>query len=97
LLIGLGTEKLADTVRITWPNGLIQNEIKQPARKQARYEEAQRLSGSCPNIWTWNGREFEYITDVLGVARWAPARAMENTSPWITTSTSRFRASLCSR
>jgi Tfp pilus assembly protein PilF len=68
LLIGIGGEKLVDTVRITWPNGLIQNEMKQPARKQARYEEAQRLSGSCPNIWTWNGREFEYITDVLGVA-----------------------------
>ena len=32
------------------------------------YEEAQRLSGSCPMIWTWNGKEFEFITDVLGVA-----------------------------
>ena len=32
------------------------------------FQEAQRLSGSCPIIWTWNGREFEYITDVLGVA-----------------------------
>ncbi len=33
-----------------------------------RYEEAQRLSGSCPMIWTWNGRGFQFITDVLGVA-----------------------------
>src|SRR5262249_10496962 len=32
------------------------------------YKEAQRLSGSCPMIWTWNGSGFEYITDVLGVA-----------------------------
>ena len=31
-------------------------------------KEAQRLSGSCPMIWTWNGKEFEFITDVLGVA-----------------------------
>jgi tetratricopeptide (TPR) repeat protein len=68
LVFGLGGEKQVDTVRITWPNGLIQNEIKQPVGKQYKYEEAQRLSGSCPIIWSWNGREFEYITDVLGVA-----------------------------
>ena len=58
----------ADVVRITWMNGLIQNETKQAANKYYRYEEAQRLSGSCPMIWTWNGREFQFITDVLGVA-----------------------------
>ena len=55
-------------VRITWPNGLIQNETNQAANKSYKYEEAQRLSGSCPMIWTWNGREFEFVTDVLGVA-----------------------------
>jgi Flp pilus assembly protein TadD len=58
----------ADTVRITWPNGLIQNEMRQAANKPYTYKEAQRLSGSCPMIWTWNGREFQFITDVLGVA-----------------------------
>jgi Tfp pilus assembly protein PilF len=68
LVFGLGSEKQADTVRITWPNGLIQNEIKQASGKRYKYDEAQRLSGSCPIIWSWNGREFEYITDVLGVA-----------------------------
>jgi tetratricopeptide (TPR) repeat protein len=68
LVFGLANNKTVDTVRITWPNGLIQNEIKQPAGKMYSYQEAQRLSGSCPMIWSWNGREFEYITDVLGVA-----------------------------
>jgi hypothetical protein len=68
LLFGLRGYAQADTVRITWPNGLIQNEMKQAAQRAYKYEEAQRLSGSCPVIWTWNGREFEYITDVLGVA-----------------------------
>jgi tetratricopeptide (TPR) repeat protein len=68
LVFGLGGEKVADTVRITWPNGLIQNEVKQAAGKAYMYQEAQRLSGSCPMVWSWNGREFEYITDVLGVA-----------------------------
>jgi hypothetical protein len=57
-----------DTVRITWPNGLIQNEMRQPVGEALSFKEAQRLSGSCPMIFTWNGREFQFITDVLGVA-----------------------------
>ena len=60
--------KEADTVRITWPNGLIQNEVHQAANRHYFYKEAQRLSGSCPMIWTWNGRGFQFLTDVLGVA-----------------------------
>ncbi len=68
LVFGVRTYKEADTVRITWPNGLIQNEPKQAAGKAFAYKEAQRLSGSCPMIFTWNGKEFEFITDVLGVA-----------------------------
>lgn len=68
LLFGLGPYAEADTVRITWPNGLIQNEPRQPAGKAFTYKEAQRLSGSCPMIFAWNGTKFEFITDVLGVA-----------------------------
>ena len=68
LLFDLHGYKEADTVRITWPNGLIQNEVHQAANKDYAYKEAQRLSGSCPMIWTWNGREFQFITDVLGIA-----------------------------
>lgn len=68
LTFGVRSAALLDTIRITWPNGLIQNETNQKARQPLSYQEAQRLSGSCPIIWTWNGREFEYITDVLGVA-----------------------------
>jgi tetratricopeptide (TPR) repeat protein len=68
LLFDAGDHATIDAVRITWPNGLIQNEVKQATNQAHMYEEAQRLSGSCPMIWTWNGREFEFITDVLGVA-----------------------------
>lgn len=68
LLFDLRGYKEVDTVRITWPNGLIQNETKQAANKSYLYKEAQRLSGSCPMIWTWNGSGFEFITDVLGIA-----------------------------
>lgn len=57
-----------DTIRITWPNGLIQNEPHQKGGELLNIAEAQRLSGSCPMIFTWNGEKFEFITDVLGVA-----------------------------
>lgn len=68
LLFPAGTNPTVDVVRITWPNGLIQNETNQVTNKTYNYEEAQRLSGSCPMIWTFNGSGFEFITDVLGVA-----------------------------
>jgi len=68
LLFGLRDYTEVDTVRITWPNGLVQNEIRQPSGQQAFYKEKPRLSGSCPMIFAWNGAKFEFITDVLGVA-----------------------------
>jgi len=68
LLFDSGSFDRVDAVRITWPNGLIQNETNQPTNRSYRYKEAQRLSGSCPMIWTWDGQGFQFITDVLGVA-----------------------------
>ncbi|HLQ50070.1 MAG TPA: hypothetical protein VK129_01150, partial [Terriglobales bacterium] len=68
LVFGLRNYSEADTVRITWPNGLVQNETRQLAGDQAAYKEKPRLSGSCPMIFAWNGKKFEFITDVLGVA-----------------------------
>jgi tetratricopeptide (TPR) repeat protein len=68
VVIRLGARTQLDTVRITWPNGLIQNETKVPVNRVTTIKEAPRLSGSCPMIFTWNGESFQFITDVLGVA-----------------------------
>ena len=68
LVFRLGPQREVETVRITWPNGLVQNELKQPVNKLVAIKEAPRLSGSCPMIFTWNGDRFVFITDVLGVA-----------------------------
>ena len=68
LVFRLGAQQEVETVRITWPNGLVQNELNQPINKVAAIKEAPRLSGSCPMIFTWNGERFVFITDVLGVA-----------------------------
>ena len=68
LVFRLGAHTRIDTVRITWPNAMIQNEMNQAADHVVTVKEAPRLAGSCPMIFTWNGRGFEFITDVLGVA-----------------------------
>lgn len=68
LLFGIRSYPEADTLRITWPNGLVQNEVKEHAGKELSYKEKPRLSGSCPMIFAWNGAAFQFITDVLGVA-----------------------------
>ena len=68
LVFRLGTRAAIDTVRITWPNGLIQNEIDQPVNKILAIKEKPRLAGSCPMIYTWDGERFNFLTDVLGVA-----------------------------
>jgi tetratricopeptide (TPR) repeat protein len=68
LVFRLGSASVIDTVRITWPNGLIQNELNQTPNHIAAIKEAPRLSGSCPMIFTWDGQAFRFLTDVLGVA-----------------------------
>ena len=68
LVFRLGKQLAVDTVRITWPNGLIQNEMKPAINRELVVKEAPRLAGSCPMIFTWNGDRFQFITDVLGVA-----------------------------
>ena len=68
LHFGLGRAEKPDTIRVTWPNGLIQNEIPDGPLDEVLIKEAPRLSGSCPMVFTWNGSEFEYISEVLGVA-----------------------------
>ncbi len=68
LAFALDNRSEADTIRITWPNGLIQNETRKTPGELLNIQEAQRLSGSCPMIFAWNGKQFQFITDVLGVA-----------------------------
>lgn len=68
LYFGMGPRAQAETVRISWPNGMIQNQVRENTGRAIEYKEAPRLSGSCPMIFTWNGKEYTFITDVLGVA-----------------------------
>jgi len=44
MLFGVNSYKIVDAVRITWPSGLIQNEVEQPVNKAIDYLEAQRFA-----------------------------------------------------
>ncbi|MEZ5400195.1 MAG: FG-GAP-like repeat-containing protein [Bryobacteraceae bacterium] len=68
LHFGMRSAAGPETVRITWANGLVQNETGKTSGSVLMLKEAPRLSGSCPMIFTWNGKSFQFISDVLAVA-----------------------------
>ncbi len=67
--VGLGDLAVAEVVRITWPNGILQNETDVPARATlGPVTEVERLEGSCPLLYAWDGTSWRFINEVLGVA-----------------------------
>ena len=69
LHFGLGRRERPDSVRIIWPSGVIQAELDSGATAQRSFisiEELDRKPSSCPYLYTWNGSEFEFVTDFLG-------------------------------
>jgi hypothetical protein len=61
--LGLGQARKSEVVRITWPNGTLQSEFNIAAN--GAIPATQRLKGSCPWLFAWNGREMAFVTDVL--------------------------------
>jgi tetratricopeptide (TPR) repeat protein len=65
-LVGLGQQKSADVVRLLWPTGVPQDEVNLAAQKTQILAELDRRGSSCPVLFSWNGREYEFIADMLG-------------------------------
>src|SRR5262245_14662251 len=65
-LVGMGGKAL-DVVRVTWPNGVVQSNFGLAPGEGLLV--AQRLGqvGSCPFLSTWNGKTYEFVSDVLGI------------------------------
>lgn len=63
--LGLGAATEIDAVRITWPNGFIQNELDVTPNTTLNVREAERVAGSCPTIFAWNGERFVFVTDAF--------------------------------
>ena len=60
---GLGEAAGADVARITWPNGALQAEFDTKADQAVAA--TQRLKGSCPWLFAWDGRAMSFVTDLL--------------------------------
>ena len=61
--IGLGTQSTIDVARIVWPNGVPQAEFGTSVDDTVVIE--QRLKGSCPWVFTWDGTRMVFVTDFL--------------------------------
>jgi hypothetical protein len=64
--VGLGGEKGSDVVRLLWPTGVPQDEIRLDGRKTQVVAELDRRGSSCPVLFSWNGDEYEFIADMIG-------------------------------
>ncbi len=68
LHFGLGEHTQTDVARIVWPNGSVQAEFELKPDLSILAE--QRLKGSCPSLFAWNGHEMKFVKDA---APWSPA------------------------
>jgi tetratricopeptide (TPR) repeat protein len=66
LTVGLGDAKEADIVRMLWPTGVLQDEVQVAGDKQQDLLEIDRRGSSCPTVFVWNGRRYEFVADMLG-------------------------------
>lgn len=69
---GLGENLSADVLRVVWGNGYVQAEFDLKADQVIAAE--QRLKGSCPHLFAWNGEKFEMVKDA---PPWSPALGLK--------------------
>ena len=61
---GLGEQPQVDVARILWPNGTVQAEFNLSASNVSAFAQ-QRLKGSCPWVFAWDGEAMSFVTDFL--------------------------------
>jgi len=65
--VGLGESPQVDWLRIVWPDSVLQAELELAADRVLKIKELQRKTSSCPYLFAWNGRRFEFVSDFGGV------------------------------
>ncbi len=63
LHFGLGEQTTTDVIRVTWPNGSVRADFEIKADQQIVTE--QRLKGSCPFLFAYNGKQMEFVKDAV--------------------------------
>ena len=60
---GLGNETQVDVVRVLWPNGTARAEFD--VKSDQSIETEQRLKGSCPFLFAWDGKRMAFVKDAV--------------------------------
>ena len=60
---GLGEQTGVEVARILWPNGSVRAEFALKADQEVVTE--QRLKGSCPFLFAYNGKDIEFVKDAV--------------------------------
>jgi hypothetical protein len=60
---GLGEQPRTAVARIVWPNGSVQAEFDQAPDQPISV--LQRLTGSCPFLFTWDGHAMQFVADFM--------------------------------
>lgn len=60
---GLGEQTSADVIRVVWPNGTVRADFEVKADQEVVTE--QRLKGSCPFLFAFNGKQMEFVKDTV--------------------------------
>jgi Tfp pilus assembly protein PilF len=63
LHFGLGLGPAVDVARIVWPNGSVRAEFALKPDQSVMTE--QRLKGSCPFLFAYNGKEMQFVKDAV--------------------------------
>jgi hypothetical protein len=49
-----------------WPTGVLQDEVSLRAGSSHLLAEIDRRGSSCPIVFVWNGRRYEFLADIIG-------------------------------
>jgi Flp pilus assembly protein TadD len=86
LHFGLGEHTVVQFARIVWPNGFVQAEFDLKTDQTVLAE--QRIKGSCPMLFAWNGHGMQFLKDVgpwgsaLGLNVNAQGKGIYGTREW---------------
>src|SRR5262249_38627909 len=65
--VGLRGASSAGYARVLWPDGVLQVERGLAAGRVHSIREEERKPSSCPIVFAWTGKDFEFVADFLGV------------------------------
>jgi tetratricopeptide (TPR) repeat protein len=99
ILAGLGAADHPELIRLLWPTGVPQDEIVESAVPHGfeAIDETDRRGSSCPTLFSWNGKRYSFVTDVIGagvVGHWVSPtqRNIPDPDEWVKVPGDQLRA-----